>query len=672
MSDRGHMAKRAMRWLANAARDKRGNVLAIVAAAVIPLAGMVGGAVDISRVYIVQTRLQQACDAGALAGRKSMSGINWTTASNDVAEKFFTTNFPDGKYGSRSVDIQYEGSATGTVSGTASATVPMSLMSIFGMRSQPVSVTCAADLQLPNTDVMFVLDTTLSMNDVNPGDSQSRIAVLRSAVQNFYTQLENVKPAGAQVRYGFVPYSSTVNVGMLLRRNWVQDNAVYDSRIPDGTSVRDGGTQGATINSNQSWVNVSGSSSTGTRYQGPSETCSAPPNSGYTDTSTYTAWSPSSTAVPRERTRTRVRNGTTYSAGLSNGVCWITPTIYNNLTQTQLERVIANPNAGQENADSFYYHWIYQPVSYPMLSLKGAGDGEALVTGGSFSAQVANSHGFRTIAWNATNACIEERATRRTDEGSSVPRWDMEVDFIPDPTRPETQWKPYLPGVVYARRSGSATATSGWVFSGTPPTYTRAVNLNAQTDYWTPSSDTSRQYNSCPGPSRKLASITSSALTTYLNTLVPTGFTYHDVGMLWGLRLMSRDGLFAAENRAAETTGKVARHLIFMTDGETDTRFGAYDAWGVSAVTRRRTPTAAIPTNAAQNAITEARLTELCNVAKNDKNITVWVIAFGTTLTSLLSDCASPNRAYQADNAAELAETFSQIVSQIAQLRVIR
>ena len=46
-----------------------GNTLAIGAAALLPLIGLVGGGVDMSRMYIVKTRLQHACDAGALAGR---------------------------------------------------------------------------------------------------------------------------------------------------------------------------------------------------------------------------------------------------------------------------------------------------------------------------------------------------------------------------------------------------------------------------------------------------------------------------------------------------------------------------------------------------------------------------------------------------------------------------
>ena len=61
------------------ARDVRGNTMAIMAATLIPLAGLVGGGIDISRMYIVKTRLQHACDAGALAGRKAMGGGAWDT-----------------------------------------------------------------------------------------------------------------------------------------------------------------------------------------------------------------------------------------------------------------------------------------------------------------------------------------------------------------------------------------------------------------------------------------------------------------------------------------------------------------------------------------------------------------------------------------------------------------
>ena len=140
--------------------------------------------------------------------------------------------------------------------------------------------------------------------------------------------------------------------------------------------------------------------------------------------------------------------------------------------------------------------------------------------------------------------------------------------------------------------------------------------------------------------------------------------------MLWGLRLMSAEGLFASENAASATGGNIARNLIFMTDGDTETNIADYDAYGLAALDRRRTPDSRLPTKSEQDSIVEDRLSQLCTVAKEKKNITVWVIAFGTSLTSLLSNCASPNRSYQANNATELNQTFADIAARISQLRV--
>lgn len=664
-------------FLARLLGNEAGNALLLTTAATIPLIGFVGSAVDISRAYLTRTRLQQACDAGVLAGRKSMSGITWAAANGETAEQFFHMNFPDGKYGTTPPDVDFVATSAGAVNGTAEVGVPMTLMSLFNMPTLNISVSCSADLQLPNTDIMFVLDTTLSMNDINPGDTQNRITVLRGAVQNFHTTLESVKPAGSNIRYGFVPYSSTVNVGLLLQRDWVTTKWTYDSRVEDGTyvytSTSSGSTAGATISGTDT-LSTTGTVTTGTKYQGSSEKCVAPANA-LSDSTVYTSWTPSSSAVPRERTRTRTRNGTTYSASLSGGICWITPTIYNNLVEKFREWVKENPDAGQvtpgTTTTSTYYHWIYKPIEYDLTALKG-NRGDGLMAGGSFTVQkIANNHANRTITWNAANACIEERSTRRTNEDTTVPRYDMDVDLVPNPTNTATQWRPYLPGVVYGRTSTSTANTTGWLYSGSAETKTRDISLTATYNYATPFGDTT-QYGACPSPARKLQTTSSAQLTTYLNSLTPAGFTYHDIGFLWGLRMMSRDGIFSTENRAAEASGRVARHLIFMTDGETDTRVGAYDAWGMSAVARRRTPTNAIPTNTNQNTLTETRLSELCTIAKNQKNITVWVIAFGTDLTTMLSDCASPNRAYQANNAAQLTATFSEIASQIAQLRITR
>ena len=52
-------------FLTRLRRDIRGNTLAIVGAALVPICAMIGSGVDMSRAYMAKTRLQSACDASA-------------------------------------------------------------------------------------------------------------------------------------------------------------------------------------------------------------------------------------------------------------------------------------------------------------------------------------------------------------------------------------------------------------------------------------------------------------------------------------------------------------------------------------------------------------------------------------------------------------------------------
>ena len=679
-------------------RDETGNTLVMTAAAILPMLAMVGGAVDMSRLYLVESRLQSACDAGALASRRSMNGTNWTSASRQAGMSYFGMNFSEGKYATGGIEVEYTANVEGEVTGEATVQVPMTLMQIFGADPRQISVNCTADLSLPNTDIMMVLDTTLSMNDINPGDSIPRIAALRNAVSSFYSTLESVKPEGTTIRYGFVPYSHTVNVGMLLKKDWLRNFGTYDSRVQDGTHTWTTGgvttttttTPPPTLTNTTSRV-LSGTYSVLPRYQGPSERCpTSVPGTLTTVTSAWSAWSPSGAALPRTRTRTVTRNGIQYSvASDASGNCWITPQQWNNQITEQKETVTQNPDTTPRTTTTTSpivthtrRHWFYRPVEYDLRPFKGNGAGDAPVSGGSFTAQINDNQTDRTITWPVGDrACIEERATRRTNE-FVTPRHDMEVDLIPNPSDPDTQWQPYLPTVVYARNIASGQRLTNttistnpnqndrWIFSGLPQTSTRTMSLTTEYNYWNPSSVADVFEGACPSPARKLGAITQTQLGTYMSSLRPQGYTYHEIGMMWGLRLFSREGLFADEHRLADARGSVQRHMIFMVDGDIDTRPFTYSAWGIAGTARRRTPTGSFPSRADEDSVSAQRLSELCTIAKNNKNITLWVIAFGTELNQMLEDCASPGRAFEARNAQELTDAFSDIASQISELRL--
>ena len=72
------------------------------------------------------------------------------------------------------------------------------------------------------------------------------------------------------------------------------------------------------------------------------------------------------------------------------------------------------------------------------------------------------------------------------------------------------------------------------------------------------------------------------------------------------------------------------------------------------------------------------RFQAACRAARN-KNISVWVIAFDTTETDVfgnkvvpqnLRDCATPGRAYLAEDADDLDIAFREIAEKIAALRL--
>ena len=109
-------------------------------------------------------------------------------------------------------------------------------MAAFGYTQFPLSVSCTAEVNISNTDIMFVLDVTGSMADCPDGSncnsgSGSKIVALRSAVMSFYDTVESATSTTAQVRYGMVPYSQQVNVGFSIPRAHMANNHTYQSRV---------------------------------------------------------------------------------------------------------------------------------------------------------------------------------------------------------------------------------------------------------------------------------------------------------------------------------------------------------------------------------------------------------------------------------------------------------
>ncbi len=659
MIGRGRDRGRSGGFLTRLAQDRGGNTLAMMAVAMIPLLGMAGSAIDTARVYYVKVRLQQACDAGALAGRKFMNGNDFNDAANSQARAFFANNFQTGSMGSEAPVFTPVKTAAGQVAATASVTVPMTVMRMAGFEPVTVSVACEARLEIPNLDIMFVLDTTGSMTETNVGDSADRITGLRQAVMNFYDTLDRAKKPGTEIRYGAVPYSANVNVGMLLRPEWMVDKADYQSRRylgPETTKAPDTVDNADWVTTAGSWQKKSGSIVTSKSFGRP-EDCS-PPASTVNTSQTDTTWKDAGKGNGSQTiTYTRTRTGSAYSTKVVNARCEITETSYRSYVETRTDTRVPNPNKGQTKAGATTttYWWSYESVNVPVSRLKGTG---ARISGGSISMNIAAQGKSRTITWNQQNGCIEERKTVLQSTYDTIPSdaYDLNIDMVPDPSNDDTRWKPWLPAAVFARESFTKWSVP-------------AVRSNL--DFTNLQDVNSGQNAPCPSPAKLLQAFTRTDLQSYVNSLIVGGKTHHDIGFLWGLRLMSRDGIFGDVVNTGLNGAKNAQHLIFMTDGETDTDNTVYEAYGLSGLDRRRTTS--FTTNDAQNneqdTIVVNRLLALCQVARR-KDITVWVIAFGTTMPALLSNCTTEGRSFEASNTAQLNAAFTNIAAQIAKLRV--
>ena len=625
----GIRTERGSSTLARLRTDVRGNTLAMMAAALIPICGLVGSGLDTARLYVVKVRLQQACDAGVLAGRRSMETSNASTldaTATAQAQAFFKNNFTQDWMKTSTVSFTPSLTADTQVSGTATAKVPMSLMKMFGAPDITLNVTCEARYDVADSDVMFVLDTTGSMADQPSGSggggkyaytrengttgyataeasTDSKISAVRTAVLNFYDTVAASADSLTHIRYGFVPYSVSVNVGAAIYArdpSYLVNSWNYNTRTPAGEA--------------NDVVYATNSVSTKNVVQGAcAEGVVRTPATGYTVSGSGTS-----------ATATAIRKTTSW-APANGGTCTVV-------------------------TDNMKVNWVYQNAS---LDTSGFKTGTATPDPTRF--------GGGTVTWNG---CLEERLTTfgtTTFDQNALPP-DLDPDLIP--YSDDTRWKPALPELSYWR-GGNTTWTSAGKTSTSASSDWPVSSSYTNAGYWVAGG-----YNgdgvACPKAAKRLSVMTRADVANYVSAsgdLRPGGFTYHDAGMIWGTRFLAPNGPFAADTAAWPGHNPPNRYIVFMTDGEMNSEWTAYSLYGIEYYDKRITGT----NN--DESYHNARFLAECTAAKA-RGITVFTIAFGTSITSQLKTCASPGQSFQASNSAALNTAFQNIAKQVALLRV--
>jgi Flp pilus assembly protein TadG len=176
----------------------------------------------------------------------------------------------------------------------------------------------------------------------------------------------------------------------------------------------------------------------------------------------------------------------------------------------------------------------------------------------------------------------------------------------------------------------------------------------------------------CPSEASKLQEYTGEdAFQTAINnaTARVTGGTYHDIGMLWGLRFISRTGFFSDDNPTQRDGIPVNQHIVFMTDGKLDTGDLLYSAYGIQRYEKRTQGCSSGSSGC--NAVHIARFKAACDLAKS-MGITVWVIALDVTDTSDIKDCATSADHFYTSDGSDLKQVFEKIGQGIGNLRLTK
>lgn len=649
------------RFFRNLRDDATANTLVIVAAALIPITAMIGSAVDFSRAYMAKSRLQSACDASSLAARRVMKNDIFTDEVEETGQQFFSFNFPVGSFGSAEFQPEISRPETGIIHIRAATSIPTVVMQIFGFDQLAISADCDASLNFVNTDVVMVLDVTGSMADEVGG--VPKIESLRDAVLALYDELAPVQAQlesqGLRLRYGIVPYSSTVNVGHLLYDedpDYIRRSTPFQSRV-------------ANFNAATYLPNSPTSSGAWEYYNGNSGAGSSSPTSSTRSTSQCQTWVGSSSSTgggPAPTATTQISyQGTSTSTSYNQGSDWgWTGAPVTSGTNRSCRRWKVTETTTYTTRRSFS-NWTYRQEFYDTTQFRKPGGRMAIATnasgtvadpGGSFNAQqlVASGTGvsLSNVNWNG---CIEERDTTSSINGGTsmtIPSsaYDLNINMIP--SNEATRWRPMLPDVVYTRTAGSTSTSSS--------------SNSSSTTGWIKNYTYSQGYWACPTQAHRLDEWSRDDLEDYVGGLQTIGGTYHDIGMLWGARLISTGGVFA--DGCDEYNGMPCnRHIIFMTDGAQTAYCNVLTAYGVEQNDLRATGSGTCPSQLSRH---EQRFRMICNAAKNS-NVSVWVIGFDTSLNANLMGCASNSG--QATTVADrdaLIERFRAIGNQIGALRL--
>ncbi len=239
--------RRLMTLIRSFLGDRRGNFAIIFALTITPIAIAAAASVDISRAYIVETRLKAALDAAALAVGTASGLTNQQV--QQIAQAYFDANYPEEVLGVPGTVIVSDSQTTVDIS--VKAQLPTVIMGLVGINSLEVGATSQVKRHGKKLEIVLVLDNTGSMNQ------GGRMTVLKQAAKDLIDTVAAAAVTPGDVRIAIVPFTTDVNVGVANKdANWLK----WSWELPTQTCTTTGSGKNKTTTCTQDIRTVSKSS----------------------------------------------------------------------------------------------------------------------------------------------------------------------------------------------------------------------------------------------------------------------------------------------------------------------------------------------------------------------------------------------------------------------------
>lgn len=200
-------------------KAKNGNVAMIFALCLIPLLGLMGAAVDLSRHRGSEVGAQNAVDAALLAVAHEALGKNSQQLTKDGRDWFDAQLYNSNLTITSFEIVKLDGKLEATMEGKIGTT----FLALFGINELKVVKKAQVRFGLQKVEVALVLDTTGSMGSIASETQEcnkygckggsTKLKVLQDAATSMMNSLETTNADSDQLQVAIVPFATYVNVG---------------------------------------------------------------------------------------------------------------------------------------------------------------------------------------------------------------------------------------------------------------------------------------------------------------------------------------------------------------------------------------------------------------------------------------------------------------------------